>query len=199
MFVFSLKSKKLKIVLLVLLITIAAVVLFWLLGRDSQVWSDPTINYSAENADERLAFLAQFGWDVGEDPIEVAEVIIPAQFDEVYSKYNEIQEEQSLDLKLYANERVKRWTYSVKNYPGFEEDLSIRANLLVYEGRVIGGDICSVALDGFMHGFENEEIMPKGNVKDKKEKETKAEEDSSQTEGEEAASKGNKIRGKRAD
>ena len=33
-------------------------------------------------------------------------------------------------------------------------DGSIRANLLVYDGVVIGGDVCSVALDGFMHGFE---------------------------------------------
>lgn len=29
------------------------------------------------------------------------------------------------------------------------------ANLLVLDGRVIGGDICSVELNGFIHGFVN--------------------------------------------
>ena len=43
----------------------------------------------------------------------------------------------------------------MKNYPGYEnKDGVIRANILVYDGRVIGGDVCSVELDGFMHGFE---------------------------------------------
>ncbi|MDR1629973.1 MAG: DUF4830 domain-containing protein [Oscillospiraceae bacterium] len=165
MFVFSFKSTKLKLGLLVALVVIAALVLFWVAGRDSNVLSDPTVNYSAKNAEERLAFLAQFGWEVGEDPIEVAEVVIPAEFDNVYSQYNEIQTEQNLDLKPYANARVKRWTYSVKNYPGVDDNAGIRANLLVYEGRVIGGDICSVALDGFMHGFLNEDVAPAKNTK----------------------------------
>ena len=29
----------------------------------------------------------------------------------------------------------------------------VTANILVYENKIIGGDICSVNLDGFMHGF----------------------------------------------
>ena len=45
----------------------------------------------------------------------------------------------------------------MKNYPGYEnKDGVVRANLLVYEGRVIGGDVCSVELDGFMQGFEKQ-------------------------------------------
>lgn len=165
MFVLSFKSTKLKLGLLIALVVVAAVVLFWVSGRNSNVSSDPTVNYSAKNAEERLAFLSQFGWEVGEDPIEVAEVVIPAEFDNVYNQYNAIQAEQNLDLKPYANARVKRWTYSVTNYPGMEENASVRANLLVYDGRVIGGDICSVALDGFMHGFLHEDVSPSKNTK----------------------------------
>ena len=37
--------------------------------------------------------------------------------------------------------------------PDYEGE--VRGNLLVYEGKVIGGDICSLTLNGFMHGFKN--------------------------------------------
>ena len=30
----------------------------------------------------------------------------------------------------------------------------VQANLLIYEGRVIGGDICSLEQGGFMQGFD---------------------------------------------
>ncbi|MDD7216643.1 MAG: DUF4830 domain-containing protein, partial [Oscillospiraceae bacterium] len=84
-----------------------------------------------------------------------AEVIIPAEFDRGYEKYNEIQKAQNLDLTPYAGKRAKRWTYNIKNYPGYEGDSgTVQANILVYEGAVIGGDICSTELDGFMQGFD---------------------------------------------
>jgi hypothetical protein len=41
------------------------------------------------------------------------------------------------------------------NYPGLEEKSGIiQANLLIFEGRVIGGDISSLEPDGFIHGFD---------------------------------------------
>ena len=42
-------------------------------------------------------------------------------------------------------------TDEIENYPGQAE--GVRANILVYKNKVIGGDVCSVELDGFMHGF----------------------------------------------
>ncbi len=89
----------------------------------------------------------------------MAEVIIPAEFDEAYEKYNEIQKKQNLDLSKYSGKRAKRWTYEVKNYPGYENKKGfIQANILIYDGMVIGGDICSVELNGFMRGFDFPEI-----------------------------------------
>ena len=81
------------------------------------------------------------------------EIIIPAEFDDVYEKYNAIQKEQGFDLTAYCSKRVKKWTYKVTNYPNYEGSDCIRATLLVFDGKVIGGDVCSVELDGFMHGF----------------------------------------------
>ena len=101
--------------------------------------------------EERIAFLNAYGWEVGEDPISIEEVVIPAEFDDVYTQYNEIQQYQGLDLSRYQGKTVKRYTYEITNYPGGED---VHANLLIYKERVIGGDVCSAEFEGFMHGFE---------------------------------------------
>lgn len=162
MFVFTVRSSKIKTVLLIVLTAVAVGSLLWFSVNDKPTADDGVINYSAENEEQRLAFISQFGWDVEKDPVEVAEIIIPTEFDEVFSKYNEIQKEQNLDMSLYAGKRVKRWTYAVNNYPGYEtrKDV-IQLSLLVYDGTVVGGDISSLEINGFMHGFslpEKQEI-----------------------------------------
>lgn len=116
-----------------------------------------TINYKAGNSKERLSFISQFGWEVESEPDEVSEIIIPQEFDDVYNNYNEIQLQQNCDLRDYCGKRVKRWTYIIKNYPGYTEtDTCIRINLLIYDGMVIGGDVSSTELSGFMHTFQKE-------------------------------------------
>ncbi|MBS5730770.1 MAG: DUF4830 domain-containing protein [Clostridium sp.] len=92
---------------------------------------------------------------MAEDPAEVSEVIIPQEFDKGYTEYAEMNRAQGLDLGLYKGVRAKRWTYNVLNYPGYENRSGVvQANLLIYEGRVIGGDICSLEQGGFMQGFD---------------------------------------------
>lgn len=157
MFVYSIKSKHVKVLLLLLFVVFTAISLF-ILSRDSaQTGKGDNISLKASTHEERMAFLSQFGWEIQEDPVEVREVIIPEEFDDTYTAYNEIQKNQGFDLTVYAGMRVKRWTYTVKNYAGYENKECIHANILVYDGLVVGGDICSVELDGFMHGF----TMPK--------------------------------------
>lgn len=153
MFVFSVKSKHIKVGLLVLFVIVTAISLF-VLARDSkETAKDDGASIKASTHEERMSFLSQYGLEVDEEPAEVTEVIIPAEFDATYNAYNEIQKKQGFDLLPFAGMRVKRWTYTVKNYPGYENSNAIRANVLVYDGIVVGGDVCSVELDGFMHGF----------------------------------------------
>ena len=97
--------------------------------------------------------MSQFGWDVVQDPVEVREIIVPAEFDSAYEQYNELQQEHGLDLSKYCGKRAKRWTYEVKNYPGYEESGLVQANIFVLDGTVIGGDICSLENDGFLQSF----------------------------------------------
>ena len=155
MFVYSVKSSKLKIVALALAVVLAIVGLVFLASKNkSPAASDGAVSLKAGSAAERTAFLSQFGWKITEDPMEVCEVIIPAEFDAAYTEYNALQQKQGLDLAPYASLRAKRWTYEVLNYPGYENRPGlVQANLLVYEGKVIGGDICSAELNGFMQGF----------------------------------------------
>ena len=110
------------------------------------------INYDKIRTNEdRIAFLAQFGWEVEQEPEEETTVAIPAEFDKVLGAYNELQKNQGLDLSKYASRTVERYTYRVTNYEGYEGE--VLANVLIFRGRVIGGDICSAEQTGFLHGF----------------------------------------------
>lgn len=160
MFVYSIKSSKKKIIAMLCAVTLATAALIFVLARSGEpTASSPGINLKAESAAERIAFISQYGWEISEDPVEVSEVIIPAEFDEEYVQYNEMQTEQGFDLEPYKGMRAKRWTYEVLNFPKYEgKEGVIELNLLVYDGRVIGGDVCSLELGGFMQGFDFPEI-----------------------------------------
>jgi hypothetical protein len=105
-----------------------------------------------KSAADGIAFLAQFGWEVDPTPVEESHVSVPAQFDKIFTAYNELQRAQGLDLCAYSGRTVQRYTFRVTNYEGYEG--SVLANLLVFRGRVIGGDICAADQQGFLHGFQ---------------------------------------------
>ena len=153
MFVYSVKSGQIKTIFLVSFVLMTVVSLF-ILSRDSQQTANMNeMSLKAESHEERMEFISQFGWEVEEEPVQVKEVIIPTELSDVYIAYNDIQKLQGFDLTEFAGERVKCWTYIVKNYEGYENQDCIHINMLVYDGEVIGGDVSSVRIDGFMHGF----------------------------------------------
>ena len=105
-----------------------------------------------KSVDDAASFLSQFGWLVDAGSAETKEVTIPAQFDKIFAGYNEMQKSQGLDLSKYKKKDVTRYTFTVTNYKEYEG--TVYANVLTYRGRVIGGDICSADVNGFIHGFE---------------------------------------------
>ena len=167
MFVLSFKASKLKILtLFFVLLCIVGVSLAIFHGADSRNFvQSGALNGSRKVRDpeEIRAFLAGFGWETPEQPEETVQVLIPEQFDEVMQRYNAIQKAQGADLSPYAGKTVTRYTFVVTNF--YEGDnivknsddtvteSDIRANVLVYNGKIIGGDVCSLALGGFMQGF----------------------------------------------
>ncbi|MBR2304306.1 MAG: DUF4830 domain-containing protein [Ruminococcus sp.] len=102
---------------------------------------------------ERQAFLSEMGWKVSQKPESTREITIPEKFDKVYKTYNDLQKEQGFDLSDYKGKKATVYTYTVTNYKGYSGKDCIKANLIVCDGKLIGGDVCSVELGGFMQGL----------------------------------------------
>ena len=102
--------------------------------------------------EDRVAYLESYGWQVNPQALSVEELILPEEFDETYTQYLELQAGQGFDLEAYRGKRVKRYTYEITNYPTGEQ--GIQAGLLLYKNTVIGGDVLSNQLGGFIHGLE---------------------------------------------
>lgn len=95
----------------------------------------------------RVALFSAYGWEVQDEPAQIVQVIIPREFDEVFTAYNELQKPLGLDLSRHRGAAVKRYTYVVENY---EYDGTVYGNLLLRDGTLIGADICSANADGFL-------------------------------------------------
>ena len=155
MFVLSLKTNRKQVfwcaMLVLALIVILLVSSFVKDNGSEATMAGSKYSLKAASNEDRVAFLKQFGWEVAPEPLEISEVTIPQTFNKVYENYNQVQKEQGLDLAPYAGRICKQWIYEVENYP--DKSSTVRATLLVYKGKVIAGDISSVALNGFMYGF----------------------------------------------
>lgn len=103
----------------------------------------------AEAEEQRVAFLLGLGYEVAV-PGEVREVLVPAQSDETFAEYNRLQQTAGMDLTPLMGKRVKCWSYTVTNFPGTE---TVQAHILVYRGRIVGGDISSTRLEGLRQGL----------------------------------------------
>ncbi len=95
------------------------------------------------------------GWQVSVEPIDVREVTVPSEWNEVFSQYNAIQMQQGFDLDDFRGKNVTIYTYEVYNYENKPEN--IIANLMVYENKLIGGDVSCTELGGFIQGLMKHE------------------------------------------
>jgi len=100
-------------------------------------------------------FFNQFGLEINEESVEQVNITIPSEFNDVYQKYNDLQNNQGLDLEHYKGFQAVRYTYSVDNYP---TDAQVRANVIVCNNKVIAGDLCTVALNGVMTTLDDKTI-----------------------------------------
>ena len=98
-----------------------------------------------------MAYLASYGWTVSPEAVRVEELIIPEAFDDTYTQYLALQSGQGFDLTQYSGRRVKRYTYEITNYPTGEA--GVQVGILVYKNTVVGGEVLSSQLDGFIHGL----------------------------------------------
>ncbi|MBQ9779829.1 MAG: DUF4830 domain-containing protein [Clostridia bacterium] len=127
-------------------------------ANEGETGKTVSIKYEkVRSSDDAAGFLGQFGWVVDAGSAETVTVTIPAEFDKIFAGYNEMQKAQGLDLSKYKKKEITRYTFTVTNYGEYNGEaytMPVYANVLVYRNRVIGGDICSADVSGFIHGFE---------------------------------------------
>ena len=165
MFIYSFRAATLKFfgiiaVTLVALIAVIAFVPVYAQNGTGNTQDTPTnvegsVEYTydkVKTSADAANFLAQFGWTVDGANAKCVTVTIPSEFDKVFAAYNEIQRAQGLDLSKYKRKELTRYTFEVTNYKDYEG--TVYANVLVYRNKVVGGDICSADVTGFVHGFE---------------------------------------------
>ena len=144
--VLSLKANKKRILAVIILIALVIVGITVL----PKITEEP-VKYEGGTASERISFLESFGYTVSEDPVDVRTVTIPKEFSEIYTEYNKMQKAQGFDLLHFRGKEVKQYVYLITYYSGLEAE--VHATMLVYQNIIIGGDVSSAEINGFMHGF----------------------------------------------
>ena len=147
---------------LIALAAAAALILALTMVFGSHEETQPTSSVSAAAAadnDARVEFLTDQGWEIVTSPRESGQVSIPETPTEIYERYNALQKSQGFDLSRFAGKTVMRYVYEIKNFPG--ATAPVYATLLVYKGKIIGGDITDTSPTGSVRSFRQQaETVP---------------------------------------
>lgn len=99
----------------------------------------------------RGEYLTSLGWQYEQEYTQ-KQVVIPKEFNQVYSDYNAIQKSQGFNLEEYKGKTATIYTYNITNYQ--DDDSVIIADLMVYDGMLIASDLCNPdANEGFLVGL----------------------------------------------
>ena len=149
MLVFHVKHTRRK--LIALTVTAVAVVCAILLLPGCQSKGTQSEPILASSVEQQIAYLAELGWEVDSDPLETLELQLPDDLKADYADYCKLQNEQGFPFSEFAGQSVKRYTYTVTNYPNI--DHGVQVNLYLCGDEVIAGDIISTGEDGFQTGI----------------------------------------------
>ena len=141
-------KKKVVIILGAIVAVIAAIAMLFSGGDSTPAIGSNTVTSN----DDRVQFLASFGWEVVSSPAETSQVRIPASSNAVFERYNALQKSMGYDLSAFQGKTVMRYVYKIKNYPGATEP--VYATILISSNQVIGGDITDTSAAGVVQGFE---------------------------------------------
>lgn len=126
-------------------------------SQSTTAYSESVGKYSTVVEEEFSAtdFLAQFDIEIDESTQQTVNITIPSEFNEVYEKYNAIQQSQGLDLTDYKGKEATIYTYDVTNSSN-END--VKCHLVVCEERIVAGDLCTTSLDGTMTALTDDTL-----------------------------------------
>ena len=150
MFIYTVRGRTVKFVMILVLMVVLTVLVGVLGGGESLLVSASAaeIDYSEIKTNEdRVRFIESFGIEVEDEAVDEKSFTMPEKFDRVILGYNELQKKQGLDLSKYAKKKVQRYTYLVTNY---DDEGTVYANIFVWRGRVVACDISSANPEGFV-------------------------------------------------
>ena len=102
---------------------------------------------TAATNEERVAYLQALGWQVEPQPIETLDLQLPEKLEGEWDAYAKLQKGQGLPFSEFAGQAVKRYTYTVTNYPEIPQ--GVQANLYLWGDQNIGGDVIFTGQGGF--------------------------------------------------
>ena len=79
--------------------------------------STPREEISLATNDQRVAYLQGLGWQVSQEPVETLDLQLPEDLKPQWGDYLKLQEKQGLPFGDCAGQTVRRFTYTVTNYP----------------------------------------------------------------------------------
>lgn len=121
-----------------------------------QFYAAGNMSVNAKTNAQRVYFIKALGLSPDDNNIKKKTVTIPETFSDVYITYNNLQKKAGYDLSAYKGAAVVIFTYPVGKIKEGNND-EYYVNLMVYKGRIIGGDISSRNFYG--------EMLPLMNVK----------------------------------
>ena len=124
-------------------ITFSVVILMVIVGLFSL--DDETNNMIVE-------YIEGLGWKLDPTPREISYLTIPEEFDVVYDTYNAVQKRAGFPFEEFKGKKVTRYTYRILNHKE-SENSNIIAGVFVFENTIIGGEISSAEVNGFMHAL----------------------------------------------
>ena len=136
---FSLHSTKAKRLILLLLVLAAAAA--------ALLWTSLRSGIPGKTEEDRQSYLRSLGWEPCLECGESKNILLPEEFPEVLQNYNELQLQQGFDLTKYAGREIKMYTYELSENPAYPD---AECSLYVYHGKIIGGDVHSPGIRGYM-------------------------------------------------
>lgn len=164
MFVLSFNPKKIGIKGIVAVSALTVLLVLGIVFLSRCTGKKTTLNYNgteyslcAENEKQMADFLKNLGYETSKKADAINTVIIPSDFNEVYTTYNELQKSVGFDLTSYSGKECVQYTYCINN-----ANTPLEANLLVYDNVIIGGDIHETVSNGTLYALldKNKMLQP---------------------------------------
>lgn len=130
---FSLSRSTLAAVLAALIL---AVILFGTVKSSS-------FHISGDTNAKRTEYISSLYYEIDTCTVYEKKIKIPYTFSDVYEKYNELQTKAGFDLNKYKGKSATVYGYSTK-------DGEKLINLIVCDGKIIGGDVSDISISGRM-------------------------------------------------